>query len=99
MIYPSSQTLTRPSYVFSDDGLNTHADKFRGILRYKPLRMPKVADPRCLFIFDVADRDDANRLYMALQNGIGSFPGIRQFIGVNVDRTKLEALRLPSQLV
>jgi Piwi domain len=97
MIYPASQVLSRPSYVFSDDGKNTHTDKFRGILRYKPLHLPRITEPRCLFIFDEADRDEANRLYLAFHKGIGSFPGMRQFIGVTVGRDKLlDALRLPS---
>ncbi|MGA2497717.1 MAG: Piwi domain-containing protein [Tepidisphaeraceae bacterium] len=99
MNYPSTQFLTRPSYVFSDDKAHTHADKFRGILRYKPLRPSKIIAPQCLFIFDTADRDNANRLYLALKNGIGSFPGIQQFVGIAVSRDKLDALRLPSDLI
>ncbi len=99
MNFPFTQVLSRPTYVFSEDTSKTHADKFRGILRHKPPRPVTLQEPQCLFVFDEADRDDANRLYLALHNGIGSFPSIRQFVGITVTRKKLDALRIPSALM
>ena len=71
MQFPSVRQIRRPVYVFSEDGVNTHVDKFRGLLRYAPLRAASIRDPSYLFIFGEGDRDSANQLYFALRNGIG----------------------------
>lgn len=70
MRFPSVRQLKRPVYVFSADGANTHIDKFRGLLRYSPLRPAKNSDPYYLFIFNQDDRAFANQLFFALSNGI-----------------------------
>jgi hypothetical protein len=85
-------------YVFSEDGVNTHVDKLRGLLRYSPLRSAKTTDPKYLFIFAESDRDYANQLYFALRNGIASFPGSYQFVGLTIRPDTLEALRFPADL-
>jgi hypothetical protein len=82
-------------YVFSEDGANTHVDKLRGLLRYGPLRAATTAEPIYLFIFCQPDRDFANQLYFALRNGIASFPGSHQFVGLPISLERLDPLRLP----
>jgi hypothetical protein len=85
-------------YVFSKDGASTHVDKFRGLLRYSPFQPAKNADPSYLFIFNQNDRAFANQLFFALSNGIASFPGSRQFVGVSIAKDRLEPLRLAPNL-
>lgn len=95
MPYPHQRFLRRPVYVFSEDGAHTHTDKFRGMLKYAPLKSARVPDPNYLFIFREDERDFANRLYLALRNGIASFPGSGQFAGVSIGREQVDSLRLP----
>jgi len=51
-----------------------------------------VRAPHCLFIFMEHDRERANKLYLALRNGIGSFPGCNRLVGVTLDRPQAERL-------
>ena len=74
MRFPCVRQINRPVYVFSEDGANTHVDKFRGLLRFSPLRAAPIPNPHYLFIFSQDDRDYANQLYFALRNGMASFP-------------------------
>ena len=95
MRFPCVRQINRPVYVFSEDGANTHVDKFRGLLRFSPLRAAPIPNPHYLFIFSQDDRDYANQLYFALRNGMASFPGSDQFVGVSISKDRLEALRIP----
>lgn len=91
---PFAYALTRPLYVYSEDGTHTHSDKLRGLLKYSPLRAATTTEPRCLFVFRDEDRDHANRLYLALRNGIAKFPGCKQLAGVSIEKSLVEPLRV-----
>src|ERR1035437_8263911 len=97
MQFPSIRQISRPVYVFSEDGANTHIDKFRGMLSFSPLHAARTPNPHYLFIFSEDDRDYANQLYFALRNGIASFPGSDQFVGISISKDRLEALRIPRE--
>src|SRR5438309_9805341 len=90
MRYPNVWTLHRPKYVFGDN--QTFADKLRGLTKYQPMKPVHVRAPHCLFIFMEHDRERANKLYLALRNGIGSFPGCNRLVGVTLDRPQAERL-------
>ncbi|MBI2806084.1 MAG: hypothetical protein HYX68_13975 [Planctomycetes bacterium] len=96
MRFPSVRQIRRPVYVFSEDGKQTHVDKFRGILKHSPLKPAKTPDPHYLFIFCQDDRDYANSLYTALRSGMASFPGSHQFVGLSISKDQLEPCRLPT---
>lgn len=98
MQFPSVRQIRRPVYVFSDDGANTHVDKLRGLLRYSPLRPARTPEPHYLFIFCQNDRDYGNKLYFTLRNGVASFPGSHQFVGLPISTEKLDSLRLPPEM-
>ena len=44
------------------------------------------------------DRNFANQLYFSLRNGIASFPGSQQFVGVSIAKDRLDSLRLPAEI-
>lgn len=96
MRFPSVRQIKRPVYIFSEDGKKSHVDKFRGLLKYSPLRPALSCDPHYLFVFSDADRDHANSLYSALRSGLASFPGLHQFVGLSISKEQLEPCRLPT---
>lgn len=77
--------LNKSGYLFSPgDPTAVHEDKMRGIIKFGPYR--KVTHtPKIAFVFPEGHRDSANRLYLALRNGIGLFKGLP-----NVFRLPLE---------
>ena len=98
MRFPNVRQIRRPVYVFSEDGSHCHVDKFRGLLRYSPLKPASTTNPSYLFIFRQDDRNFANQLYFSLRNGIASFPGSQQFVGVSIAKDRLDSLRLPAEI-
>src|SRR5262249_37756279 len=51
-------------------------DKLRGLLAFGPFRSLPASKPRLGFVFPAESRDQANRLFLALKNGIGLFRGV-----------------------
>lgn len=51
-------------------------DKLRGVVTHGPFRALGVQRPRFGFVFPVECRDSANKLFLALKNGIGLFRGV-----------------------
>jgi hypothetical protein len=96
MDLPYAYRLQRPPYSYSEEGTKTDPDKLRGLLRYGPLRLAPVRQPKCLFIFLDGDRGHANKLYLSLRNGVSRFPGCKQLTGIILERDQVEALRIPS---
>jgi len=52
------------------------ADKLRGLLAYGPYRALRETAPRFGFVFPTESRNHANKLFLALKNGIGLFRGV-----------------------
>ncbi|MHB0876620.1 MAG: Piwi domain-containing protein [Anaerolineae bacterium] len=94
-IYPAVIHLGRPAYTYSVGGKRALAtDKMRGLIRHGPLKPARSEQPVCLFVFDESDRDYANRLYLTLRNGIGSFPGCKRLVGLSLESSSVEAVRV-----
>jgi hypothetical protein len=51
-------------------------DKLRGLLAFGPFRGLATNNPQLGFVFPNESRDQANRLFLALKNGIGLFRGV-----------------------
>jgi len=60
-------------FAFRDD--RSRPDKLRGLVDFGPYRDLREA-PRFGFVFPTEYRDLANRLFLALKNGVGSFKGV-----------------------
>lgn len=52
------------------------SDRLRGLVANGPFRPITLDHPRFGFVFPSENRDDANRLFQALKNGIGYFRGV-----------------------
>lgn len=65
-----------PPVQFAFAGANCGPDKLRGLMAYGPFKPVPIARPRFGFFFPADRRDDANKLYLALKNGIGLFRGV-----------------------
>lgn len=65
--------LPAVQFAFRDD--QSRSDKLRGLLDFGPYR-DLTGKPTFGFVFPNEYRDYANRLYLALKNGIGSFNGV-----------------------
>ncbi len=98
MSFPHTYHLKRPLYAFSADGSRTHRDKHRGLLTFSPLQPATTPEPRCLFIFTEDDSDHANRLYLALRNGIARFPGCKRLVGISLEKLNVEPVRVAVSL-
>jgi len=65
-------------------------DKFRGIQEFGPYQETVVkGPPRFGFVFPSQYRDQANRLYLALKNGIGYFRGVESAFRFSLGREQV----------
>ena len=68
-----AQILPAVQFAFKDE--QSRADKLRGLVEFGPYKdLPRA--PVLGFVFPDEYRDQANRLYLSLKNGIGSFKGV-----------------------
>lgn len=70
----TSYILDPVDFQFADNNRST--DKLRGIRRFGPYLPPPTPEPCFGFVFPSGCSDYANRLYLALKNGIGYFRGV-----------------------
>ena len=65
--------------IFKDNKTNINA--VSGMRDFGPYRVPKnISDNKFIFIYE--NRDDANKLYLYLKNGLQHFPGLWSYVGV-----------------
>src|SRR5206468_2652898 len=64
-------------------------DKLRGLLAYGPYRGLKEINPRFGFVFPSESREYANRLFLALKNGIGLFRGVENTFRFGLSREQV----------
>src|SRR6266540_1006837 len=95
MVYPQVWHLERPAYIFG--GGNTFPDKLRGLTKFAPVKFSRIRSPHCLFIFMEQDRERANKLYLALRNGIGSFAGCARLTGITLEKSQAEKLLISTR--
>lgn len=70
-----AHTLTPIAFEF---GSGTGVDKFRGLQEFGPKEKLAESRPVFGFVFPNEYKDYANRLYLALKNGIGYFRGVER---------------------
>jgi len=73
-------------------GSGTGTDRFRGLQQYGPNRPLGTKQPRFCFVFPSEFRDDANRLYLALKNGIGYFKGLERTFRFSLQKDQVEPI-------
>ncbi|MGO9374078.1 MAG: Piwi domain-containing protein [Syntrophobacteraceae bacterium] len=81
-------------YEFDTSGQCSDFAQYRGIQKYGPLKFSDVKYPRFIFVFDKRDKDLANKLYLSLKNGIGTFPGLKKFFGIEITKEALIGIRV-----
>lgn len=70
-----------------DNPAAKHAERFRGLQLYGPYSRPtNGSKPTIAFVFPTEFKDDANRLYLALRNGVGYFKGLPTTLQVTVEK-------------
>ena len=76
--YPHYTHLEATEHLFADGFRSTSA--LAGLKAHGPLAQGDCpAKPRVLFVFAEEFKDHANRLFLALKNGIGPFRGVEQW--------------------
>lgn len=83
------QNLARPTYVLGGD--SRHASPLRGLKAAGPYKhgdCPR--KPRLLFVFADEFKDLANRLFLALRNGIGPFQGVEPVFRFSLETSSVE---------
>ena len=66
-----------PAVQFAFRGNRSRADKLRGLVEFGPYgEMPLKQPPTFGFVFPSECRDQANRLFLYLKNGVGPFKGV-----------------------
>jgi hypothetical protein len=95
MNFPQLWRLRRPLYRFAEG--QVYQDKLRGLRKFKPVQFSSVRSPHCLFVFMEQDRELANKLYLALRNGVGTFPGCAVLTGIHLEKTQAEKLLVRSR--
>jgi len=65
-----------------------HPDKLRGLVKFGPYQTINTA-PRIGFVFPEGYRDYANKLYLALHNGIGYFKGLSTLLKVQFEKSQV----------
>ncbi len=72
-------------------GSGTGIDRFRGLQQFGPYSpLPLDHAPRFGFVFPTEYRDDANKLYLALRNGLGYFKGLERTFRVSLQKDQVE---------
>jgi hypothetical protein len=67
-----------------------HADRFRGLRLHGPYARPSGNEtPTIGFVFPSEFRDDANHLYLAIRNGVGSFPGMSSTFQIPIEKDRV----------
>jgi hypothetical protein len=80
------KAYTLPPVIFAFNN-KKGADKFRGLQDFGPHQQIKTnGQPTFGFVFPSQYRDYANRLYLALKNGIGYFRGVESAFRFTLDR-------------
>lgn len=83
--FPYYDQLPTTQYCFGSGGRAKSA--LSGLKRHGPLRQGNCpAVPRILFVFADEYRDHANRLFLALKNGIGPFRGVDRLFKFALER-------------
>ncbi len=73
--------------IFKDN--NTDVNVFNGIKRYGPYGIPSdISNIKFIFIFYQKDRNLANNFYRYLKSGYRNFPGLNQFVGIQLNLDK-----------
>lgn len=62
----------------------SHFSPYSGLKEYGPNKPLENSNYRFIFIFNEADKDYANRLYGYLTKGVKSYPGLLQFVGIQL---------------
>ena len=65
------------------------SDKLRGLQTFGPFKELPVEKPRFGFVFPSDCRDHANRLFLALKNGIGYFRGVENTFRFPLDKDQV----------
>jgi hypothetical protein len=74
-------------------GTGSGADRFRGLQNFGPYRaIPGGHEPCFGFVFPTEFRDDANKLYLALRNGIGYFKGLERMFRIPLQKNTVEPI-------
>ncbi|HXM80421.1 MAG TPA: Piwi domain-containing protein [Burkholderiales bacterium] len=74
-------------------GGGTGIDRFRGLQQFGPYKaLPLDRAPRFSFVFPTEYRDDANKLYLALRNGIGYFKGLERTFRLSLQKDQVEPI-------
>jgi hypothetical protein len=75
-------------FKFAGEGSRgTNSDRFRGLRLFGPYARPTGGDsPKIAFVFPSEYRDEANRLYLALRNGVGNFRGMSSTFQVAIEK-------------
>src|SRR5437870_3204345 len=83
-------------------GEGPHTDKFRGLQSLGPFRSLEPGyDLTLAFVFPSNYRDEANKLYLALKNGVGYFKGMEATFRVPLRRDHVVPISnfvLPTQM-
>ena len=82
--------ITTPHFRFnlsSDDAVSS--DKFRGLQKYGPYQLPTVQRPLIGFVFPKQLRDLANRLYLAIRNGVGPYRGFATMFRLPLEKEQV----------
>lgn len=69
--------------------------QFQGIQRCGPIeKIQNTNSIRYLFIYEEHKRDTANKLFFALKNGIGSFPGVESLFGMPINNENVIGIKI-----
>lgn len=83
--FPHYSQLPETQYWVGGD--NRAASALSGLKSHGPLRQGDCPNlPRILFVFADEFRDHANRLFLALKNGIGPFRGVKRLFKFSFER-------------
>ena len=80
-----------PDFLFSrHDERSVSLDKFRGLQRFGPYQLPPLDRPPLIgFVFPKHLRDLANRLYMAIRNGVGPYRGFANMFRLPLEKSQV----------
>jgi hypothetical protein len=91
--FEALQLAQKPFLFGSGSAAATHTEKYRGLQRHGPYRpLALTGGPRLGFVFPTEFRDAANRLFLALKNGVGYFRGAESLLHMPITKDNVFAI-------
>jgi hypothetical protein len=93
----SGGRLSKRKFEFGEDSATSDVGQYQGVKNKGVVKEADVGDGlEFLFVFPEGENSLANKLYFALKNGVGPFPGIESFFNIPLSVDNVRSIEVPT---